>query len=200
MKIILKKEVTKLGFPGDVKTVKDGYGRNFLIPKGHAMLANKRNMAYQEKLRTEFVKVLDQRKVENQTLKESIENRTLTIEVKAGANDKLFGSVTAADIAGLLSNEGITVDRKKIQIAEAIRSIGSHKVTVNLGQEVIAHITLTVLKEGGDETEKSGDSREALSAPETQSETESAPKGEASLSEDMADERADDTEEQKDAE
>ncbi len=145
MQVILREDVSNLGRIGDLVTVKDGYGRNFLIPKGLAVLATPRN-----KRRLEHdKKVIEQQDVKRsrdaQTLKESIEKLSLTIAKQTGEEGKLFGSVTTKEIAEAINEEGIEVDRKVILIAEAIKSLGVYTIEIKLTRDVTANLKLWVV-------------------------------------------------------
>ena len=145
MQVILKEDVTNLGQIGELVSVKDGYGRNFLIPKGLAVLATPRN-----KKRLEHEKkVIEQRDVKRsrdaQTVKESIEKLSLTIAKQTGEEGKLFGSVTTREIAEAVAEEGIEVDRKTIQVDQAIKSLGVYTVEIRLTRDVTANLKLWVV-------------------------------------------------------
>ena len=145
MQVILREDVANLGQTGDLVTVKDGYGRNFLIPKGLAVLAtprNKRRLDYDKK-------VIEQRDVKRsrdaQTLKEAIEKLSLTIAKQTGEEGKLFGSVTTREIAEGITEEGIEVDRKSIQLEQPIKSLGVFTVEIRLTRDVTANLKLWVV-------------------------------------------------------
>ena len=145
MQVILKEDVTNLGQIGELVSVKDGYGRNFLIPKGLAVLATPRNKRRLEHER----KVIAQRDVKRsrdaQTLKESIEKLSLTIAKQTGEEGKLFGSVTTREIAEAITEEGIEVGRKTIHLDQAIKSLGVYTVQIRLTHDVIANLKLWVV-------------------------------------------------------
>ncbi len=145
MQVILREDVANLGQTGDLVTVKDGYGRNFLIPKGLAVLAtprNKRRLDHDKK-------VIEQRDVKRsrdaQTLKEAIEKLSLTIAKQTGEEGKLFGSVTTREIAEGITEEGIEVDRKSIQLEQPIKSLGVFTVEIRLTRDVTANLKLWVV-------------------------------------------------------
>lgn len=146
MKVILKEDVNKLGYEGDLVDVKDGYARNFLFPKGIAVLANKENLAQWELDR----EAREARHAENlkaaQELKEKIENTEIQIAAKSGEEGKLFGAVTSQVVADKLSEKGIEVDRKKIDM-ENIKSLGKHEVTIRLFKEIAATAVVEVVEE-----------------------------------------------------
>ena len=147
MEIILIQAVKNLGTEGDVITVADGYGRNFLIPQGMAIPANKSNMKriddIKRRQRTRELKELEQaKKVAEQLLSVSC-----TIPVQAGEEDKLFGSVTSQDIARALEKEGMEIDRRKIVLEEPIKELGVFTVNVKLHSEVTGTLKVWVVKE-----------------------------------------------------
>ncbi len=148
MKIILNEEVENLGKAGDLVTVANGYGRNYLLPRGLAVLATPKNVKqldHQKKV------VADrQAKVVGglSKVKEAIERVSVTITAQVGEEGKLFGSVTATDLAEALAREGIQVDRKKILLAEPIRHVGETDVEVRLHPDVIARFKVSVAAAG----------------------------------------------------
>ena len=144
MKLLLKEDVNGLGFCGDEVEVKDGYGRNFLIPKGKALLATPNNLkAFNHQKRVVQSKV---KKViaTVQAIADEIAKVTCTVKKKIGDTGKMFGSVTAQDIADLLKVQGVDIDRRKIQITEPIKKAGEYKIPVKLHSEVTAEIKLVV--------------------------------------------------------
>ena len=144
MKLLLKEDVDGLGFCGDEVKVKDGYGRNFLIPKGKALLATPNNLkAFNHQKRVVQSKV---KKViaTVQAIADEIAKVTCTVKKKIGDTGKMFGSVTAQDIADLLKVQGVDIDRRKIQITEPIKKAGEYKIPVKLHTEVTAKIKLVV--------------------------------------------------------
>jgi len=145
MRIILQREVDKLGVPGDVVEVKDGYARNFLIPRGLAAPATKGGTRHAERLRSAHVARVEKAVVEAQALAERITATPLRIPARAGEDGRLFGSVTAADVAEALTGAGVAVDRKSVRLEDPIRSVGSHEVVVHVHPEVNAAVTVEVV-------------------------------------------------------
>lgn len=148
MKIILLKEVGKLGEKYDVVKVKNGFGRNFLIPRKLAVIANKPNLnklrSLKEAEEAKRAKLLEGFKKDAGIL----EAKVLTIGAKAGTTDKIFGSVTNVQLANKIKEKfGIELDRKIIEIAEEVKTLGTHKATIKLHKEVIATLTFEVIKE-----------------------------------------------------
>ncbi|HXY18817.1 MAG TPA: 50S ribosomal protein L9 [Gemmatimonadales bacterium] len=147
MDVILREDVEKLGRSGEVVTVKDGYARNFLLPRGLAYLAtdgNRRRLQAEQRQR-------DRRVAEEvssaRELATRLETVSLSFSMKAGEGDKLFGSVTAADIAERLAAEGLTVDRKAVELENPIKALGVYKVPIRLHADVKPEVRVWVVKE-----------------------------------------------------
>jgi large subunit ribosomal protein L9 len=145
MKVILQKTVARLGDPGDVADVADGYARNFLIPRGLAVRAEKGAVRHAESLQRAHRSRTEAQRGEFEAIAARIIQTPVVVTARAGEEGKLFGSVTAADIAAALSAEtGVAVDRRDIHLEEPIRSVGTHQVTVHLHAEVDPVITIDV--------------------------------------------------------
>jgi len=147
MKIILKEDVAKLGKAGEIVTVKDGYARNFLIPQQLAIPASNKNIAQLDHAK----RLVDvhRRKVatESTELREAIVATQLEIAKRAGEEDKLYGSVTVAEIADLLVAKGIDIDRRQIEVGEPIKTLGEHIVHVRLREVEPAPLIIQVVAE-----------------------------------------------------
>lgn len=148
MELILKKDVENLGFADDIVKVKPGYGRNFLIPNGHAVLATpsaKKVLAETLKQRAyKEQKVVEDAKAEA----EKLNGLEIKITAKAGEGDKLFGSVTNADLTEALEKEGVTIEKKYISIAGGtIKRTGHYDATIRFHRDVIATLTFDVIAE-----------------------------------------------------
>lgn len=145
MKIILVKDVKNLGKEGEVKEVSDGYGRNYLIPRGLAMEATpvKIKESKEKGVREEKKKA---RETENAlALQQQLNGQAVTIEVKTGGSDRLFGAVTGKEIADRLKQQfGINIDKKKIEIVEPIKHLGKYPVKIRIYPSIQAEITLIV--------------------------------------------------------
>jgi large subunit ribosomal protein L9 len=146
MKLILTQEVTGLGTPGDVVEVKDGYGRNYLVPRGLATVWSKGG----EKQIASIRKARQAREVatleEAQQLRSSLEARTVKLAVRAGASGRLFGAVTPADVAAAVESAGSgSVDRRKVELAQPIKTLGDYKVLIRIHPEVQATVSLQVI-------------------------------------------------------
>jgi large subunit ribosomal protein L9 len=147
MEIILQEDVPNLGSIGDIVKVRNGYGRNYLIPRGFAVEASRRNLhvlEHQKRLAT-AKKERDRRQA--QSLGDRISAVTLTIPARAGEEDRLFGSVTNIDIEKALSAQGISIDRRKIILTEPIKQLGTYTVPIHLNSEVHGNITVQVVRE-----------------------------------------------------
>jgi large subunit ribosomal protein L9 len=145
MKIILQKTVERLGDPGDVADVADGYARNFLIPRGLAVRAEKGAVRHAESLKRAHQARTTAQKGELETVAARLVETPLVVTARAGEEGRLFGSITAADIVEALSAQaGVSVDRRDIHLDEPIRSVGTHEVTVHLHAEVDPVITIDV--------------------------------------------------------
>jgi large subunit ribosomal protein L9 len=147
MKVILTQDITGLGSIGDLVAVKDGFGRNFLIPEGKAIQATSQNMKKVEHQKRQIREKLNKTKREAEKLAERILNASCTVAKSAGEEDKLFGSVTSMDIEASLKLEGIEIDRKKIILPEPIKALGIYQIPIKLHPEVTATLKLWVVKE-----------------------------------------------------
>jgi large subunit ribosomal protein L9 len=149
MEIILKKDVTDLGYAHDVVTVKNGYARNFLIPQGHAVMATESNKKINaEDLRQKSFKAQKTRK-EAELVAKSLENITVKIGAKAAETGKIYGSVNAIQIADALRDQfKIDIDRKKIHVdGESIKETGSYTASIRLHKELVVNINFEVIAE-----------------------------------------------------
>jgi large subunit ribosomal protein L9 len=147
MKVILTQDIAGLGSIGDLITVKDGFGRNYLVPQGKAIQATSQNMKKLEHQKRQIREKIDKAKREAERLAARIESISCTVAKAVGEEDKLFGSVTGMDIESSLKLEGIEIDRKKINLPEPIRSLGIYNIPIKLHPEVTATLKLWVVKE-----------------------------------------------------
>lgn len=148
MKVILRADVDNLGRLGEIVAVRPGYGRNYLLPQGLASLATPGNLKVFEQERRKLQAMNDAIKAEASSLGARIEAAKVVIEVRTGEGDKLYGSVTSTQIAAILAEQGVDVDRRKIQLDEGIRSLGEYIIDVKLHPEVVAKLTVNVIKHG----------------------------------------------------
>jgi large subunit ribosomal protein L9 len=147
MQIVLKEDIDKLGRRGEVVKVADGYARNHLLPLGKALPATPGNLKVIEREKRRYVVRLTKEKEENEALSSRIQALSLTLVRKVGENDVLYGSVTSGDVAEALSKEGIVVDKRRIQLAEPIKSLGIYTIPIRLHPEVTAEVKVWVVKE-----------------------------------------------------
>ncbi len=147
MKLILRADVENLGRLGDVVEVKPGFGRNFLLPQGLAMLASDANLKAFELERKKLQAKMDALRTMASDLSAKIAATDLVIPVRVGENDKLYGSVTTAIIGDALAEKGVDIDRRRILLDAAIRTIGAHEVRVRLHADVVATLTVKVVAE-----------------------------------------------------
>jgi len=171
MKVLLKEDVIKLGSCGDEVEVKDGYGRNFLIPAGKAIKATPKNLKQFNHQKSIVQRKSKKLKGEAQEVADAIAKITLTVTKKVGDQDKLFGSVTTQELASLMDAKGISLDKRKIQMAEPIKALGEFKLKVKLHPEVTAEINLSVVAEESQEPAESQESKKAETAESTETES-----------------------------
>ena len=147
MEVILREDVDKLGARGQLVKVAAGYARNFLLPKRLAVPATDANKKIVEQERHAHLRREAKEVADSQELSKLMANVAITIAQKAGENEQLFGSVTSKDIAEALESQGYTIDRRKIQLAEPIKTLGEHKVPIRLHREVTTEISVNVVRE-----------------------------------------------------
>ena len=152
MEVILRQHVDNLGERGQIVKVADGYARNYLLPRNLALPATEGNRRHVERER----KIVEARDLEERGAADTIAARLnaleLTISRKTGENDQLYGSVTNADIAELLAAKGFEIDRRKLVLADPIKTIGQHDVPLKLHREVTVPLKVKVVKEGAGQT------------------------------------------------
>jgi large subunit ribosomal protein L9 len=146
MKVILQEDVHNLGATGDVVDVADGYGRNFLLPRQLALIADERNVRRLEHQKRTAAARQAKILAEAQAFAARLTNVAVSIKRQAGAEDKIFGSVTTADIAEALTAQGLDVDRKTLHLEEPIRSIGVFTVPVKVHKAVDASVKVYVVR------------------------------------------------------
>ncbi len=146
MKIILKDDIEQLGKCGEVVSVKDGFARNYLIPRNMAIPATDGNLRSIGVVNTQKRLRDNKRLRDAEKLRNAIEKVSCTAEVQVGEEDRVFGSVTAAQIAELLEQQGFVVDRRDIQLDEPIKALGVYTVGIKLERDVIAKLKVWVVK------------------------------------------------------
>ena len=144
MEVILREDVDKLGHRGDLVRVADGYARNFLLPRRLAVIATEANKKIVEQERQAGLRREAKERSAAEELAAMLNAVMLTTQQKAGEQDVLFGSVTAADIAGLLDKQGYNIDRRKIVLEAPIKTLGEHTVQIKLHRDVLATVKVVV--------------------------------------------------------
>jgi len=145
-KVILLKDVDKLGKSGEVVAAAEGYARNFLFPSKIALPATEQNIKVAEANKKQRAATMEKEKQEASKLADAISRASCTIAVEVGKDDKLFGSVTSLDIQKALESEGINIDKKKIELGDNITQIGIFQIPIKLHQEITATLKLWVVK------------------------------------------------------
>ncbi len=146
MKVILREDIDNLGSIGDIVSVKPGYGRNYLIPRGLAVEATRKNLAQLEHEKKLIRDQKNSRVRSSEKLAEDLEAVSLTIPCKVGEADKLFGSVTAREIAEALREEGFSIDKADIALEEPLKNLGVYTVPVKLPNQITAKIKVWLVK------------------------------------------------------
>jgi large subunit ribosomal protein L9 len=146
MQVVLLERIDKLGQMGDVVTVKDGFARNFLVPQGKALRATKGNLAGFERRRVQLEADNLKRRDEAQRLAERIDGRSVVIIRQAGEAGQMYGSVNPRDIASAFTADGLTIDRRQVQLPAALKTLGIHRVRIRLHPEVDAFVTVNVAR------------------------------------------------------
>lgn len=169
MKLILRADVENLGRLGDLVEVKSGYGRNYLVPQGLAMLATKANLKAFELERKKLQQKMDALRAGAQSVADRVNNLVVRLEVRVGEGDKMYGSVTATNIVDAMLEQGVEIDRRKLVLDEPIRALGEYDVKVKLHQDVDSSVKVIIAKYGASQEAGNG---EAAEAPAGQQETE----------------------------
>ena len=147
MKVILREDVDNLGRSGDLVTVKDGYGRNYLLPQKKAVLASEENIRQLEHEKAVITARNAKQKAAAEELAKKVGSLSVTIRRKVGEQDKLYGSVTALDIAEALAAQGQSVDRRTLHLPEPIKAVGKYEVELKLHRDVVAKVKVEVAAE-----------------------------------------------------
>ncbi len=148
MEVILREDVPNLGGVGDVVKVKPGFARNFLLPRGLAVVADRRNIRVLEHQKRLVADKRERDRRDAQSLAQKLSSLRLTIKARAGEEGKLFGSVTNLDVERALADHGFAVERRRIRLEEPIKVLGEHVVPIHLGVGVDANVTVVVEAEG----------------------------------------------------
>lgn len=147
MKIILREDVEKLGKAGEIVKVRDGFGRNFLVPKGMAVVADTRNVRVLDHEKRTIAARSKKIREAAASVAEKVSALTLTLAAKVGEEGKLFGAITSRDIADALAAAGFAIDRKNVLLDEPIKQIGVYKVKVKLASDIVPEVSVTVAAE-----------------------------------------------------
>ncbi|MCX8033697.1 MAG: 50S ribosomal protein L9 [Thermodesulfovibrio sp.] len=147
MKVILKEDVPTLGKAGQIINVKDGYARNFLIPRGLAFVADEKNIKLLEYQKKKIEEEAKKKRQDAESVALRLSEIQLTIKAKAGEDHKLFGSVTSKDIAEALEKQGFSIDKKQVNIVEPIKRLGEYEVEVKLHSNIITKIKVNIIAE-----------------------------------------------------
>jgi large subunit ribosomal protein L9 len=147
MQVILKEDVVNLGYKDDIMTVKDGYGRNFLIPQKKAVIASESAKKVLAENQRQRAHKLEKIKEEKQILAAKLENVSLTIGAKTSSSGMIFGSVSNIQIAEALSKKGFEVDRKIIYLKDPVKEVGSYKALIKLHKDISIEIPFEVISE-----------------------------------------------------
>ena len=146
MKVILKENMKNLGHQGDVVEVKNGYANNFLFPRGYAAMATSSNLKMLEENNRQGALKREKMKTDALTMAEQLKDMAITIGTKAGANGKIFGSITPLQVSQALKNKGFEIDRRKIEIND-VKMLGSYEATIYLHRDVAININVEVVAE-----------------------------------------------------
>lgn len=150
MKVLFKKDVADVARAGQVKDVADGYARNFLIPRGLAVVANSAALKQVAEVQAVAARRAGEEEQAARELKGKLESQPIVLEAKAGSAGRLYGSITTADVvAAAKKQSGADLDRRDVEIAEPVRQLGSYPVTVRLHKNVTATVTIEVRAVGG---------------------------------------------------
>ncbi len=147
MEVILRTDIPKLGKAGDVVRVKDGYARNYLIPKGFAIPANQKNLKALERERQIILAKAERLRKKAQSLAERLKEITLTVYRKTIEEERIYGSVSAMDIVNLLREQGIEIDKNQVLLEEPIKTLGTFEVPIKVAPDLVVNIKLEVLEE-----------------------------------------------------
>ncbi|WP_462324275.1 50S ribosomal protein L9 [Desulfoplanes sp.] len=170
MKLILRADIDHLGRLGDMVTVKPGYGRNYLVPQGYAMLATKANVKAFEFERKRLQEKMDAIRFAAQELADKLAEARVVIDVRVGEGGKLYGSVSTVNIADALKEMGVEVDKRKIVLDDPIRALGEYTLEVKLHPDVKAELSVSVVPHGHKADEPESESEEPAAEPVSEEE------------------------------
>ena len=173
MKVILQENVEGLGYVGDVLTVANGYARNYLLPRRKALMAEDRHVKTLQHIKRQTEQKAKKELEGLGDVGKKLANVSLDFEVQTGKDDKLFGSITSKDVAERLAAEGFEIDRRKIQMAQPLKELGTFPVPIKLHRDVVPNISVTLVKKvGGDPLPEEAPSATNSPDPTEEAETE----------------------------
>ena len=144
VKVILREDMGKLGGAGDLVSVKPGYARNFLVPEGKAIVATDSNIKELDHNKRVIAEMLAKELKDLRATSHKLKSMVLEVSKRAGEDGKLFGSVTSANIAELIEGKGVKLDRRKIQLSDAVKEVGEHTIAIKLHSEISSSVKLIV--------------------------------------------------------
>ena len=147
MEVVLKEDIPNLGQMGEIVRVRDGYARNYLVPRGLVVVASKKNLKALEHEKRVIAQRRERMAKEARSVSDQLSNLTLEFPVKVGEEGRLFGSVTNQDIEKALQSKGMAVERRRILLPEPIKMVGEYEVPVRLAPDVTTHVKVTVLSD-----------------------------------------------------
>lgn len=166
MKVIFLESVPNIAQAGETKEVANGYGRNFLLPRKLAVVAGSSASSLVETQLKKRARLQAETEAEMRLLAEQLEGKEVILKARSGEKERLYGSITSADIADELAKNGVVVDKRKIDLAEPVRQLGSYEITIRLGKDITPKIKLTVLGEEGEAGKEAGAQAEDKKAEE----------------------------------
>lgn len=170
MKVILRTDVENLGHLGEIVEVRPGYGRNYLIPQGIAMLASNANLKNFESERKKLQAKMDDIRAQANALAQKLDNYEIVIPMRVGENEKLYGAVTSHMIADILNESGFEIDRRRILLDSPIRVLGEHPVRIRLHPDVIPTVNVKVVaEERGEQVQQAQPEQETQEPQENES-------------------------------
>ncbi len=179
MKVILLQDVDNLGSEGEIVSVKDGYGRNYLIPQGWALMATPGAVKARHEEMRQQVRKRAQEKDNAQELKKQLDAAEVVVEAKVGEENRIFGTVTAQQVATRLAAQGFQIDRRQVDLSEDIRVIGVYTANVKLHTDVVAQVKVRVVPEGGEAPAEAEPAAEAAPVVEAETAAEAEPEEKA---------------------
>lgn len=147
IEVILRRDIPKLGKAGDIVRVKDGFARNYLIPKGLAILANQKNIRALESERKIILAKAERERKKAQSLAEKLKGLTITLYRRVVEEGRLYGSVSAVDIAKVLEERGYSIDRRQVELEEPIKTVGNFEVNIRVAPDLVVPIKVEVIEE-----------------------------------------------------